>query len=70
MIRQKDGFEGERAIVIPIYSVQEMEVHPLASVLHITDIGYYPRALHHYRERNEPISCQWGWMVPRRKCDV
>ena len=56
MIRQKDGFEGERAIVIPMYSVQEMEVHPLASVLHITDIGYYPRALHHYRERNEPIS--------------
>lgn len=32
-----------------------MENDPLVSTLHITDIGYYPEARHHYRERNIPI---------------
>ena len=32
-----------------------MKSDPLASLLHITDIGYYPHAAHHYRVRNEPI---------------
>lgn len=56
MKRRKDGFDGERAIVLPLSVVQEMENDPLASVLHITDIGYYPKAEHHFRERQEPIS--------------
>lgn len=28
----------------------------MLSRLHITDIGYFPRALHHYRERKVPIN--------------
>lgn len=56
MKRRKDGFDGERAIVLPLSVIQEMENDPLASVLHITDIGYYPKAEHHFRERQEPIS--------------
>lgn len=56
MIKRKDGFNGERALVLPLSVVQEMEKDALSSVLHITDIGYYPKALHHFRERTEPIS--------------
>lgn len=55
MLKRKDGFHGERALVLPSSIVQEMENDPLSSILHITDIGYYPKAWHHYRERNEPI---------------
>lgn len=55
MIKLKDGFSGERALVLPQSVVQEMEKDALSSILHITDIGYYPKALHHFRERTEPI---------------
>lgn len=55
MIKRKDGFTGERALVLPQSVVQEMENDPLSSILHITDIGYYPKAWHHFRERKEPI---------------
>lgn len=56
MKKRKDGFSGERALVLPLSLVQELENEPLASVLYITDIGYYPKARHHFRERKEPIS--------------
>ncbi len=56
MIQQKEGFNGERAIALPLTVIQEMEKDPFLQMLHITDIGYYPQALHHFRERKEPIS--------------
>lgn len=55
MIKIKEGFSGERAIVLPKMIVDIMEKDPLDSVLHITDIGYYPKARFHFRERKEPI---------------
>lgn len=56
MIKRKDGFSGERALVVPHSIIEEMEKHPLMAPLHITDIGYYPKAEYHYRERREPIT--------------
>lgn len=56
MIKLKDGFNGERAIVLPPMIIHIMEKDPLGSMLHITDIGYYPKAEHHFRERKEPIN--------------
>lgn len=56
MPKRKDGFSGERALVLPVSIISEIEKNPLANALHITDIGYYPRARHHFRERKEPIS--------------
>lgn len=56
MIKLRDGFHGERAVVLPPTIIQEMENDPIATNLHITDIGYYPKALHHFRERKEPIA--------------
>lgn len=55
MIKRKDGFSGERTIVLPDSIIRDMERHPLASALHVTDMGYYPRALYHFRERTVPI---------------
>lgn len=56
MIKLKDGFNGERALVLPKVIVEMMEKDPLTSTLHITDIGYYPKARHHFRERKEPVN--------------
>ena len=55
MIKRKDGFNGERALVLPASIVKELEADVVASILYITDIGYYPKAWHHFRERTEPI---------------
>lgn len=52
-MKKKEGFEGEEAIVLPRRVVQQSENLPLVKDLHITDIGYYPRASHHYRERKQ-----------------
>ena len=56
MAKLKDGFQGECAIVLPGSVVQQMETDPFCRNLHVTDIGYYPNAKYHFRERKEPIS--------------
>ena len=56
MRKRKDGFDGERALVLPLSISKEMENNPIYRTLHITDIGYYPKANNHFRERSEPIS--------------
>ena len=55
-MKQKDGFSGERSIVLPKAIVEMEKQDPLVSSLYITDIGYYPKAENHYRERKEPIA--------------
>jgi AraC-like DNA-binding protein/mannose-6-phosphate isomerase-like protein (cupin superfamily) len=50
--RKKEGFQGQKAIVIPrkILSKQ-CAGNGIIGNLYITDIGYYPKAKFHYRER-------------------
>jgi AraC family transcriptional regulator of arabinose operon len=55
MLKLKDGFTGERCIVLPRMIVEMEQEDPLVSSLYITDIGYYPAASHHYRERTTAI---------------
>lgn len=55
MIKIKEGFQGERSVVLPPSVVEQEENDPLASSLYITDIGYYPSARHHHRCREEGI---------------
>lgn len=55
-IRKRDGFAGEEAIVLPKRVIQQCENTPLVNSLFITDIGYYPRAKYHYRERRQGIN--------------
>ena len=55
MPRIKSGFTGERSLVLPKVVTDIMEHDVLVAILYITDIGYYPKAHNHYRERCEPI---------------
>lgn len=51
----KEGFTGQRSIVLPQITIKMEQDDPLVSSLHITDIGYYPRAEGHFRQRRQPI---------------
>ena len=54
--RKKDGFNGQKAIVLPRKIAESCESNPLISNLYITDIGYYPKARYHYRKRRNGSS--------------
>ncbi|MEO6734662.1 MAG: AraC family transcriptional regulator [Ferruginibacter sp.] len=54
--RKKEGFKGQKAIVLPGKIVQSCKNTPLIQSLFITDIGFYPKAKFHYRKRSVGIS--------------
>ncbi len=55
--KKKDGFDGQRAIVMPAKILARYcDPHPVIRQLYITDIGYYPNALYHHRQRNHGIN--------------
>ena len=56
MIKQKDGFQGQQSVVLPPMVVEIAEKDELVSSLFVTDIGYYPNATNHYRERKLAIN--------------
>ncbi|MBD8068703.1 AraC family transcriptional regulator [Bacillus sp. PS06] len=51
MIKKQDGFESEKLFILPEYVIDDISKHPLINPLFVTDIGYFPLAKHHYRER-------------------
>lgn len=50
---KKDGFKGEKMIVIPTESFLDFVQHPLVRRLYLTDVGFFPCARYHYRERRD-----------------
>lgn len=52
IIKKKEGFQGQKAVVIPraILS-QKCSRNDIINTLYVTDIGYYPKAQYHFRER-------------------
>jgi len=52
--RRRDGFDGEKLISLPPGILRDV-VHknPALFQLYITHIGYFPKALFHYRERRK-----------------
>jgi AraC family transcriptional regulator of arabinose operon len=57
LVRKREGFEGQRLIVIPKKIISEFLVKdPVTRQVYITDIGYYPKAMFHYAERLHGIS--------------
>lgn len=54
-MKLKSGFEGEQSLALPEMVTGMMERDPLTSALHITDMGFYPHAAHHWRQRLEPL---------------
>lgn len=47
----REGFAGQDMYVIPRPILSEARRHPLVRSLYPTDIGWYPKARYHYRER-------------------
>ncbi|MBN1131849.1 MAG: AraC family transcriptional regulator [Bacteroidales bacterium] len=59
MARLKEGFKGERAIIVPSFIKQDYCNDELGRQLHITDIGFYPHAKYHHRERKAEEAGQY-----------
>ncbi len=55
MLKIGQGFTGERSICLPDMIKKASSKDPFLRRLYITDIGYYPHAAYHYRERTTPI---------------
>lgn len=49
----REGFAGQFHFVIPRHFLDQVTNHPLLHGLYPTDIGWYPTARYHYRERLE-----------------
>ncbi|MCM0383939.1 AraC family transcriptional regulator [Bacteroides fragilis] len=71
MEKVAEGFKGEKAIVTP-YNIRKLQSeNSITRRLFVTHIGYYPNAVHHFRERengcpeNVLIYCKEGsgWIV-------
>ena len=51
-LRLKEGFKGQKAIIIPRKILSQQCVkNEILNTLYVTDIGYYPKARFHYRQR-------------------
>jgi AraC-like DNA-binding protein len=78
--RKREGFDGQRLIVLPKKIATDfLTKDPITRQVHITDIGYYPRARFHYVERPHGISQHIiiycvegsGWIeINKRKVDI
>jgi AraC-like DNA-binding protein len=51
--RKMDGFEAQKLFLQPEYMLAELGSNELTASLFVSDIGYFPRAKYHYRERSE-----------------
>lgn len=59
MAKLKSGFLGERAIVLPSPIIEELKNDEFGCLLHITDIGFYPKAGFHFRQRTKEEAKQY-----------
>ena len=55
-VRKSQGFNGQRAIVLPVKVIRNLLKTPPVSNVFITDIGFYPKAKFHYYERKSGTS--------------
>jgi AraC family transcriptional regulator, arabinose operon regulatory protein len=77
--KKKEGFEGQRTIILPHTKQKFCAQHIFCSNLYITDIGFYPNAAFHNRERKNDcpqyilIHCVKGkgwYSIGNKKYDV
>jgi len=55
-LQKKEGFQGQKSYIMPSFTLKKAMNHQLCKGLYITDIGYYPNAEFHSRERKN--GCQ------------
>ena len=51
MKRIRDGFKGQKMLVLPQKVVDSTAKSPLSNTLYLADIGYFPNAAHHHVKR-------------------
>ncbi|HIY56880.1 MAG TPA: AraC family transcriptional regulator [Candidatus Tetragenococcus pullicola] len=56
LIKKKDGFRNERHVIFSSEINQKISNHPLIEGNYISEVGYYPSAKYHYRERTSGTS--------------
>jgi len=49
----KDGFLGQKMIVLPDSMKNELSENKICEPFYITDLGFYPNAQHHFRTRKK-----------------
>jgi AraC-like DNA-binding protein len=49
----KEGFIGQKLLIFPKITLLTLQTNRLTSPFYITDIGHYPNASHHLRERKK-----------------
>ncbi|HVT90708.1 MAG TPA: AraC family transcriptional regulator [Tepidisphaeraceae bacterium] len=54
-LEKRDGFPGQRIIVLPRRIVSQATQHPLMRALVPTDVGYFPSARQHLRARPDGV---------------
>jgi AraC-like DNA-binding protein/quercetin dioxygenase-like cupin family protein len=52
-IQKVDGFQNEYLFTLPADTLERLSKNDLFKSLLVTDIGYFPRARHHFRQRPE-----------------
>lgn len=52
-IRKPEGFDSQRLFIQPEYMQNDLQSQELTRSFYVSDIGYFPQARYHYRERNE-----------------
>ena len=55
-ITLKEGFLGQKMMVLPETAKQWLRTNLITKSFYITDLGFYPHANHHYRARNKGSS--------------
>lgn len=55
MIQKRDGFKNERHVIFPIKNFSNYLSNPLINETYVSEVGYYPKAANHFRERLDGI---------------
>ncbi len=53
ILGKAEGFRDEKYMIIPTESFAEYMEHPLVRGAYLTDVGFFPKARSHYKEREE-----------------
>ncbi len=48
-----EGFRDEKRVIIPTEAFTEYMEHPLVRAVYLTDVGFFPKARFHYKDRPE-----------------
>ena len=63
----KDGFLGQKMVVIPESIKKELHQNKICSSFFVTDLGFYPNAHNHYRTRKKEQKSLFSFIALKEK---